>query len=92
MISEKDITANVAFGYLSVLLSYLSLNPGIRERICLQLQGGTLLQLVDAIEEFLQYHRRIANEINQVDQEIDSKVGFIGRLQNLVDRLGRVER
>ena len=78
---------NVAFGYLSVLLGYLSLSEAIRDDVCLQLKGGTLQQLLDSIEEFLRYHKQIAKEILQIDEDTDLKVNFIVRVEKVVDRL-----
>lgn len=87
MTSEHEITCNVAFGYLSVLLSHLSLSPMIKERVCSQLQGGTLEQLLDAVNEFIKYHRQVEDEIYQVDRDVDLKAGFTNRLQTVVERL-----
>ena len=92
MVSETDITANVAFGYLSVLLGYLSLTPTVRERIGMQSQKVALTQIIKAIEEFLQYHRRIADEMRQVTQEADPKAGFVTQWQNVIASLQQVER
>ena len=82
----------MAFGYLSVLLSYLCLNGTIRKRVCSRLRGGTLTQLLDTVEEFLQYHRQIDEEIHRNDRgaELDVRAGFIGRLQGVVEGLKQV--
>ena len=77
----------MAFGYLSVLLSLLSLCQVIKERVCSQLQGGTLEQLLDAVNEFIKYHRQVEDEIYQVDRDVDLRAGFIDRLQMVVERL-----
>ncbi|MCJ1354373.1 MAG: hypothetical protein MMC33_004361 [Icmadophila ericetorum] len=86
-VSERDIVSSVALGYLSVLLSYLSLNRLIKERMCLQLQGGTLKQLLDAVDEFLRYNRQIANDANCSDPDAEFKAGFTSRLQDVLDQL-----
>ena len=91
MTSEHEITCNVAFGYLSVLLSHLSLSQMVKERVCSQLQGGTLKQLLDAVEEFIKYHRQVEDEIFQVDRGVDLKAGFVCRLQTLVEHLQQGE-
>lgn len=77
----------MAFGYLSVLLSYLCVNQEIRLRVSSRLQGRTLNQLLDAVDEFLHYHRQIDEEIYQDDGEMDVRAGFIDRLQRLVNEL-----
>lgn len=89
--SEEETSFNVAFGYLSVLLSNLCINGVIREQVRSRLQGGTLKQLLDAVEEFLHYHRQVDDQFCDVGEEIDVKVGFVGRLQSVVDRLKQVD-
>lgn len=77
----------MAFGYLSVLLSYLCVNKEVRLRVSSRLQGRTLRQLLDAVDEFLHYHRQIDEEIYQDDGEMDVRAGFIDRLQRMVNEL-----
>lgn len=72
-----------------MLLSHLSLNQLINERVCSQLQGGTLQQLLRAVEEFIQYHRQVEDEICHVERTVDLKAGFTNGLQAVVDRLRR---
>ena len=71
------------FGYLSVLLSYLCINKDARIFVESNLKGQTLQQLLDAVEEFLHYHRQIEDEILQ-NEEVDSRANFISRLQGVV--------
>ena len=77
----------MALGYLSVLLSFLCLNDAVKARGSARLRGGTLKQLVDAADEFLQYYKQIDKAISRGDGEDDPRVGFLGRLQVLVDEL-----
>ena len=82
----------MAFGYLAVLLSYLSMNGTIRRLIRIQLHGYTVKSLIDAVEEFLAYHRMVANDIHQVDDDdLDIRASFIDRLQGVLDRLKQEE-
>ncbi|MCJ1471212.1 hypothetical protein MMC07_009860 [Pseudocyphellaria aurata] len=90
--SEKETSFNVAFGYLSVLLSYLCVNQEVRLRVSSRLRGRTLGQLLDAVDEFLHYHRQIDEEIYQDDGEMDVKAGFIDRLQRMVNELKLEQR
>ena len=83
--------SSVAAGYLSVLLCYLSLNKLIKERMCLRLQGGTLKPLIDVVEEFLRYNLQITDNSDHSNQDTDAKAGFISRLQDVLDQLGRGE-
>lgn len=77
----------MAFGYLSVLLSYLCVNGVIRTRVGSRLQGRTLKTLLDAVEEFLHYHRQVDEEIYPSDGESEVRAGFIDRLQRVVNEL-----
>ena len=86
-VSEQEITSNVAFGYLSVLLSYLSISPTIRSFLCSQLPGGTLESLFAAVEEFLHFNKQIADEFHATEEDSEMKAGFIVKLQELLNRL-----
>lgn len=79
----------MAIGYVSVLLSFLCLNSAIRTRVSALLKGSTLEQLLDAVEEFLQYHKQIDQDIYLGEDFEDSRAGFVGRLQGLIDELKR---
>ncbi|MCJ1248307.1 hypothetical protein MMC30_005524 [Trapelia coarctata] len=85
-ISEQESVLNVAFGYLSVLLCFLSISTSVKKRLCSLLPGNDLRQVLGAVEEFLQFHRQI-DEIQQSDEQVDLKVSFVHRLQTVVDRL-----
>lgn len=87
MFSEREASLNVAFGYLSVLLSYLCLNKTVRFMVSSQLQGGSLKKLLDAVQEFLHYHREIDANIHQDEEGVDVQADFINRLQRLIDGL-----
>ena len=87
MLSEQETSSNVAFGYLSILLCYLCVNDVIRAKISSRLEGGTLKQLLDAVEEFLSFHRKVDEEIARSDGEVDFRAGFISRLQGVIDGL-----
>lgn len=77
----------MAFGYLSVLISYLCINNAVRQRVSSHLQGQTLKPLVDAVEEFLHYHEQIDEETHLNDENKEGKEGFIRRLQEIVGDL-----
>ncbi|KAL8968105.1 MAG: hypothetical protein Q9197_005055 [Variospora fuerteventurae] len=83
--SEEGTSSNVAFGYLSVLLAYLSVDEEAREVVANQLEGRNLQPLLIAVEEFLQYHRQIGEDLK--DEEADLKTSFIGRLKSVIARL-----
>ena len=76
---------------MSVLLGWLCLNPAIKARISDRLPGNSLKQLLDAVEEFLRYHRRVDQAITRGDGEDEAKASFVGRLQSHVDDLKKTE-
>lgn len=84
--SEEETSSNVAFGYLSVLLAYISVGEDARKTVINQLEGGNLQLLLEAVEEFLQYHRQIDEELDPTG-EMDLKTSFIGRLESVLARL-----
>lgn len=77
----------MALGYLAMLLGILCLNSAVKAQVSARLPGGNLKQLVDAVEEFMQYHKQIDEQGHRVDGEEDAKAGTVGRLQGLVDDL-----
>lgn len=76
---------------MSVLLGWLCLDPAIKARISDRLPGNSLKQLLDAIEEFLRYHRRVDQAIVRGDGEDNARLSFVGRLQSHVDDLRKTE-
>lgn len=74
-----------------MLLGCLCLNPAIKARISGRLPGNSLKQLLDAVDEFLQYHRRVDQAIARGDGEDDARVSFVGRVQSHVDDLKKAE-
>ena len=75
-----------------MLLGWLCLNPAIKARVSDRLPGNSLKQLLDAVEEFLRYHRRVDQVILRDDGEDDARDSFVGRLQSHVDDLKKAER
>ena len=63
----------------------------IRARLKGRLERGTLEQLLNAVTEFLSYHRKIAKELLDPDGELDVKANFTQRLQELIDTLAAEE-
>ena len=80
----------MAFGYLSVLLSYLCIEEHSRQMIAKRLDDESLRPLLDAVEEFLQYHRQIDQELVLTEGEMDLKATFVSRLEKVVDRMKSV--
>lgn len=71
-----------------MLLGWLCLNPAIKARISGRLPGNSLKQLLDAVDEFLQYHRRVDQVIIcDGGEDDDARANLVGRLQSHVDDL-----
>lgn len=85
--SEEETSSNVAFGYLSVLLAYLCIDAKARAVFMVRSGGEPLQQLLDAVEEFLQYHRQIDEVLESEEGETDLNASFIGRLEVVVAQL-----
>ncbi|KAJ9304773.1 hypothetical protein DTO217A2_5739 [Paecilomyces variotii] len=92
-VSEADsfvqTHSNVAFGYLSILLCTLSLDESVRARLRRSLCGNGLSRVLATAEEFLQYHRKVEDELRSLGGEQDQVAGFTSRLQGLVERIRR---
>ncbi|KAL1886350.1 hypothetical protein Plec18167_000280 [Paecilomyces lecythidis] len=95
-ISEADSVvqthSNVAFGYLSILLCTLSLDENVRTHLKHSLRGNGLARVLATAEEFLQYHRKVEDELRSLGEEQDQVTGFTSRLQGLVERIRRYEK
>ncbi|KAJ5928011.1 hypothetical protein N7466_006967 [Penicillium verhagenii] len=81
--SVPEVHHNVAVGYLAVLLLALCLNPSARIQVTNSLNSKGLLVVLSTVEEFLQYHRKIEQELQPLPVQGDSK-GFHTRLQDLM--------
>ncbi|KAL2370157.1 hypothetical protein BDBG_07652 [Blastomyces gilchristii SLH14081] len=83
--------SNVAFGYLSVLLSTVCLNEEARLHVRNSLQGRNIDRVLATVEEFLHYHRKVEKELQAGGGEHESVSGFTCRLQSIVDRIKQAE-
>ncbi|PGH05986.1 hypothetical protein AJ79_06675 [Helicocarpus griseus UAMH5409] len=82
---------NVAFGYLSVLLSTVSLDDEARLHLRKSLDGGNINRVLGTVDEFLHYHRKVEKEVHDGEGEHESMSGFTTRLQGIVDRIKQAE-
>ncbi|KLJ13355.1 hypothetical protein EMPG_11693 [Blastomyces silverae] len=84
--------SNVAFGYLSVLLSTVCLNDEARLHLRNSLHGRSIDRVLATVEEFLHYHRKVEKELQAGGGgEHESVSGFTCRLQSIVDRIKQAE-
>ena len=85
--SMEETQKNVAFGYLSVLLGYLSLSPDIYDRIAAQQPRKSMKTLLSSIEEFIGHHKVADSQIEADDEGYNAKIGLTERLESLVAKL-----
>ncbi|KAI9837589.1 MAG: hypothetical protein M1819_007240 [Sarea resinae] len=90
--SMEESHSNVAFGYLAVLLGNLCQDSEATTRVRSALPSKSLKPLISAIEEFLEYHKKVDDEIYEVEGDSDIHSGFTARLQSVVDRLKKVDQ
>ncbi|KAJ6096776.1 Wings apart-like protein [Penicillium sp. IBT 16267x] len=84
--SVPAVHHNVAVGYLAVLLLALCLNSSARVEVKRSLHFRGLSVIMSTVEEFLQYHHKIEQELQPLPVQGDSS-GFHVRLQDLVSRI-----
>lgn len=78
---------NVAFGYLSVLLSNLCLRDDMRPQIGSRMPGQTIQPILGAALEFLQYHQQVDSQMSDTNHNGSSRDGFTEKLQEMIKRL-----
>jgi hypothetical protein len=78
---------NVAFGYLSVLICYLCIDETTKGRVSMRLQGRTLKQLLDSVEEFMHYHTQVDGAVPHDGLGIETKGNFLYRLRSVIHDL-----
>ncbi|CZT05176.1 hypothetical protein WAI453_005460 [Rhynchosporium graminicola] len=84
--SVQESQKNVAFGYLSVLLGFLSLLPSLSTRISALQPRTTLKPIVSSIEEFIGHHKTV--DLIAADEEgFSPQTGLTERLEGLVGKL-----
>ncbi|KAJ6010524.1 hypothetical protein N7451_001936 [Penicillium sp. IBT 35674x] len=88
--SVPAVHHNVAVGYLAVLLLALCLDSSARAEVKRSLHSRGLSVIMSTVEEFLQYHRKIEQELQPLPAQGDSS-GFHIRLQDLVGRIRLIE-
>jgi hypothetical protein len=85
--SMEKTQLNVALGYLSIFLGYLCLNDSIRDRFVLVHPKKNIQPLLDSINEFIAFHRKVAEAQGDEGTKQGSDSGSLTRLQELADQL-----
>ena len=88
--SVEESQKNVAFGYLSVLLGYLSLLPEISERLRKRSTRNSLRPLVSSIKEFIGHHKTVDDLVAAEQDGHSPHTGLTERLEGLVTKLGSI--
>jgi hypothetical protein len=65
--SVEKSKLGVAFGYLSVLLGYLSLVDSTQQRFAEQAGNGGLSSLIGSIKEFIGMYRSVDNKVTELE-------------------------
>ncbi|KAJ5444994.1 Wings apart-like protein [Penicillium cf. griseofulvum] len=90
--SVLEVHHNVAVGYLAVLLLTLGLDPETRSKIKSSLAPNGLTAVISTVDEFLQYHQKIEQEISTFPPQGQPASGFLSRLQELITRIRLAEQ
>ncbi|KAI9790377.1 MAG: hypothetical protein M1816_005195 [Peltula sp. TS41687] len=86
--SMEETHFNVAFGYLSVLLSSLCLRDDMRPPICSRMPGQTIQPILGAAIEFLDYHQLVDSQMSESDRAgAGAQDGFTVKLREMIERL-----
>ncbi|KAI8657329.1 WAPL domain-containing protein [Fusarium keratoplasticum] len=65
--SVEKSQLTVAFGYLAVLLGYLSLIDSARQRFAEQAGSGGISSLISSIQEFIGMYRSVDNKVTELE-------------------------
>ncbi|KAI1754429.1 wings apart-like protein regulation of heterochromatin-domain-containing protein [Xylaria castorea] len=90
--SMEKTRLNVAFGYLSVLLGYLSLHGPVRHKLIHSHSAKSIGPLVGSIREFIAHYEQVENEpvenaMSESDEGDRHYGTYAARLQELVQQL-----
>ena len=79
--------SNVAFGYLSILLCTLCIEREGYDVVKAAMDGVGIEKLLATVEEFLHYHRKVDEEL----QQSQSLKEFTSRLQRIVNQVRAID-
>ncbi|KAI1736160.1 wings apart-like protein regulation of heterochromatin-domain-containing protein [Xylaria scruposa] len=85
--SMEKTHLNVAFGYLSVLLGYLSLHGPVRHKLIHSHSAKSIGPLVGSIREFIAHYEQVENAMSESDDSDRHGGTYTERLQELVQQL-----
>ncbi|KAI0422126.1 wings apart-like protein regulation of heterochromatin-domain-containing protein [Xylaria grammica] len=85
--SMEKTHLNVAFGYLSVLLGYLSLHRPVRQKLESSHSAKSIGPLIRSIREFIAHYEQVENAMSESDDDNRHHGSYAERLQELVLQL-----
>ncbi|KAJ2993933.1 hypothetical protein NUW58_g1694 [Xylaria curta] len=85
--SMEKTHLNVAFGYLSVLLGYLSLHGPVRQKLISGHSAKSIGPLIGSIREFIAHYEQVENAMGESDDDDRHHGSYAERLQELVQQL-----
>ncbi|KAK8110575.1 uncharacterized protein PG998_007032 [Apiospora kogelbergensis] len=85
--SDAKSQLNVAFGYLAVLLGYLSLLKPFRNAFRASHSKKSMKPLLDSIREFVAHHKVMEATLKEAVGEGDVHGGYTDKLQLLVEQI-----
>ncbi|KAM3417508.1 hypothetical protein BST61_g5749 [Cercospora zeina] len=85
--TEEETAANVAYGYLAVVLAILCRNRDARSVITDNLPRKNLDNLIEAVDEFIEHHRRVDKLAFGGEEGGDVWSAFTEKLKGVLDRL-----
>ena len=88
MYSVEEVTRNVPFGYLSVLLGFVCLNCRAKTQVEAQLAGHTIEPLLSFIRKFTTHYQAIDRACKD-DRLVEGQPDFAKRIEVLLQQLTR---
>ncbi|GIZ47342.1 hypothetical protein CKM354_001043600 [Cercospora kikuchii] len=85
--TEEETAANVAYGYLAVVLAILCRNRDAKSIIADNLPRKNLDNLIEAVDEFIEHHRRVDKLTFGGEESGDVWSAFTEKLKGVLDRL-----
>ncbi|PPJ50718.1 hypothetical protein CBER1_08098 [Cercospora berteroae] len=85
--TEEETAANVAYGYLAVVLAILCRNRDAKSIIADNLPRKNLDSLIEAVDEFIEHHRRVDKLTFGGEEGGDIWSAFTEKLRGVLDRL-----
>lgn len=74
--SVEDSKLGVAYGYLAVLLGYLSLDYAVQFQLESDMKWPILGKLIKSIQEFINIYRSVYNKVTELEGLINKLISY----------------